>query len=98
MVKIGDIVEVFNKEYKIEKILHCEYWDNYGYDVEFIDTKGIYHHWKQNLDGGKLKRIKPQSINASNFDGGIYYDKGNKVYLNCYGGDCTDLLKKYGML
>lgn len=53
-VEIGSVVSALGIKVTIEKILYSEYWDRYGYDIEFTDTKGKYHHWKQDLDGGEL--------------------------------------------
>lgn len=30
--------------------------DCWGYDVEFTDNNGLYHHWKQNQDHGIVER------------------------------------------
>lgn len=56
--KVGDKVKVKGLEYEIAKILYQDYWergaDDDGWMIEFIDTKGNYHYWKQYLDGGEL--------------------------------------------
>lgn len=53
---IGDAVIVKNKKYYIAKILYQDYWDRFGWDIEFIDDHGGYHHWKQYADHGELIR------------------------------------------
>ena len=56
--KQGDKVRIQGRTYEISKILYQDYYergaDDDGWMIEFIDTKGGYHYWKQYLDGGKL--------------------------------------------
>ena len=52
--KVGDKVIWKSHEWTISKILFQDYWDRFGWDIEFIDANGGYHHWKQHEDGGKL--------------------------------------------
>lgn len=56
--KAGDIVKVQGREYVIQKIIYQDFWergvDDDGWMIEFIDSQGAYHYWKQYLDGGKL--------------------------------------------
>ena len=52
--KKGNIVVLGRRNYFIEKILTQSFWEGYGWDIEFVDTKGMYHHWKQYDDGGEL--------------------------------------------
>lgn len=61
----GAVVECMGIAAKIEKVLYAEHWDRYGWDIEFIDDRGHYRHWKQYEDGGRLK--KPL-INPEGFD------------------------------
>ena len=56
VAKIGDKVTACGHTYTIAKILFQGYWDRYGWDIEFIDSKGNYHHWKQEQDGGNLEK------------------------------------------
>ena len=55
-VEINDIVKVNGREYEVERVLYCEFWDRYGYDVEFIDTSGNYHHWISPLEARTGRR------------------------------------------
>lgn len=58
--RAGDIVKVNGIKYEIAEIFYQFYSergaDDDGWLIEFIDTKGNYHYWKQYLDGGKLVR------------------------------------------
>lgn len=58
--RAGDIVKVNGIKYEIAEIFYqfCSERgaDDDGWLIEFIDTKGNYHYWKQYLDGGKLVR------------------------------------------
>ena len=38
----------------IKEIKYQEWWNDYGFIVEFIDTNGNYRSWKQGSDGGKV--------------------------------------------
>lgn len=93
----GAIVACMGIRAEIDKILYAEYWDRYGWDIEFIDSKGNYRHWKQNEDGGELQRPLPKKHFIVGQTNGAYYDdEGKKHLLDYYGTDCTDLFKKYG--
>ena len=61
----GDKVTALGLTFTIDRILFCEFWgdapeypgsDWWGFDCEFVDTKGNYHHWKQNQDKGHAYR------------------------------------------
>ena len=56
--KTGDKVKCQGKLFTIAKILYQFYSkrgvDDDGWKIEFIDTDGGYHYWKQYLDGGEL--------------------------------------------
>lgn len=54
-VKVGSIVTALGHSYKIARILYSECWERDGYDIEFLDPYGGYHHWKQWDDGGYLQ-------------------------------------------
>lgn len=55
---IGNIIQLRGRLWKIEKIYSQSFWDGYGWDIEFVDTNGKYHHWKQYDDGGELIQQK----------------------------------------
>lgn len=57
-IHVGDSISALGYTFKVEKILNQEWWDRYGYDVEFLDDRGNYHHWKQGEDGGEVIRQK----------------------------------------
>lgn len=53
-IKVGDKITALGHTYEVAKILYQEYWDRDGFDCEFLDPYGGYHHWKQWDDGGKV--------------------------------------------
>lgn len=65
-IKPGDRITAFGRTFTVGEIFYQEYWgeredapagsDCWGYDIEFDDVQGRYHHWKQNQDGGYLTR------------------------------------------
>ena len=55
--KKGDKVRCMGITVTIDKILYQEFWDRYGWDIEFIDTYGNFRHWKQYDDGGLLIKM-----------------------------------------
>lgn len=75
----GDRITAHGLSFVADRILYQDYFgsradalpcsDCWGYDVEFIDTKGRYHHWKQNQDGGQVARWNGHSWQAFNVDG-----------------------------
>lgn len=83
----GDAVTAYGKTYTVDRVLYSEYWDRYGYDIEFIDPRGGYHHWKQWDDGGDLVKKGDRSATRE-----------EKKLVNYYGDDCSDIFKKYGLL
>lgn len=62
----GDRISAYGLTFTVNKILYQDYYgpreavhpcsDCWGYDIEFTDNLGNYHHWKQNQDGGFLTR------------------------------------------
>lgn len=48
----GDQIRCMGITVTIDKILHQDFWDRFGWDIELIDTAGNYRHWKQYDDGG----------------------------------------------
>lgn len=95
---VGDKVKALGFVVTIGKILYQDYWEEDGWDIEFIDSEGQYRHWKQGFDGGELLRSIPTHFVVGE-SGGKYYDEDEMLhYLDFYGGDVTDLFKKYGML
>ena len=67
-IRSGDKITALGYTFTVDKILYQDYFgeqasaprgsDWYGYDIEFLDDLGRYHHWKQNQDGGMLLRRK----------------------------------------
>lgn len=64
-LKHGDRVSALGLTCTIDVVLYQDHYgdrppapgsDCWGYDVEFTDTNGRYHHWKQNQDGGSAFR------------------------------------------
>ena len=93
---IGAKVTALGKTYEIAKVLYAEYWERDGYDIEFLDPRGGYHHWKQWDDGGEIKFQMPRYVKVGEFEGGVFYKGEEKRLVDSYGTDCTDLFRKYG--
>lgn len=68
MVEIGDHITAYGQTFKVEKIIYQSFWDRFGYDVEFLDDRGRYHHWKQAEDGGQLLKPEKKYIDAYGMD------------------------------
>lgn len=65
ILEAGDIVEYNGIRVVIKKILLQEYYNNdNGFNIEFIDTNGNHHNWKQNIDGGHVISTKGGDRNA----------------------------------
>ena len=62
----GDKISALGEKAIVDKIIYQDFFgykraaapgsDCFGFDIEFIDTKGNYRHWKQNQDGGNVAR------------------------------------------
>lgn len=52
--KVGDKIVIDGCSATIKEIYHQEFWDRFGFDIEFKDERGRYRHWKQYEDGGIL--------------------------------------------
>lgn len=50
----GDIIVCKEIIVTIKEIKYQEWWADYGFITEFIDTNGTYRSWKQGIDGGKV--------------------------------------------
>lgn len=56
---VGDVIIVSGVKVEIAEIKYQEPWQwRNAYYIEFIDTKGNYRSWKQNIDGGTVKYKK----------------------------------------
>lgn len=59
-LKPGDTITACGVSAKIATILYTDAWTGNGgkdcYDIEFLDTNGVYRSWKSWLDGGKITR------------------------------------------
>lgn len=62
----GDRITALGYTFTVDVIIFQDYFgekekagigsDCFGFDIEFTDPKGNYHHWKQNQDGGTVSR------------------------------------------
>lgn len=75
----GDKITALGLSFVVDLVLYQDYYgsrsdvsprsDCWGYDAEFIDTKGNYHHWKQNQDQGQAARWNGRAWIPYNVDG-----------------------------
>lgn len=59
--RVGDRVSAMGLTFTIAGILYQCHGESYGWDIEFKDPNGGYHHWKQESDGGELIRMEEQA-------------------------------------
>lgn len=89
-IRSGDVITSLRHSYTVNKILYQDWYgpreavppcsDCWGYDVEFIDTDGHYHHWKQNQDGGHVDMLPREPITYADIFGRsavLEYDSGS---------------------
>jgi hypothetical protein len=74
----GTVIKAQGTTATVDRVLYSEKWHD-EYDIEFIDAKGNYRHYKQWDDGGEV----------------ILPDKKKRPLVNQYGTDCTDIFAKY---
>ena len=53
-IDVGDTVIARGIKVVVGEIIYQEYYDETGYSIEFIDSRGDYRDWKQSVDGGQL--------------------------------------------
>lgn len=70
----GDIITALGLSFPVWRILYQDCCLGH-YDVEFIDTCGGYHHWKQVYDGG--------SVTRSGIPGTYFLDMYNPDQIAC---------------
>ena len=49
----GDKITAFGYTFEVDEVIYQDYYMG-NYDVEFLDTRGGYHHWKSEFDGGRV--------------------------------------------
>ena len=54
LISKGDSITALGLTFVVDKILYQSYYSLNGWDVEFLDPQGGYHHWKQEEDGGRV--------------------------------------------
>jgi hypothetical protein len=52
-VCVGDSITALGHTFEVAKIIYQDCFDG-NYDVEFLDPRGGYHHWKSEFDGGHI--------------------------------------------
>lgn len=52
-VCVGDKITALGYTFEVAKIIYQDCF-NGNYDVEFLDPRGGYHHWKSEFDGGHI--------------------------------------------
>lgn len=52
-VEIGDKITALGYTFEVAQIMYQDYYQG-CWDVEFLDPRGGYHHWKSIYDGGHV--------------------------------------------
>ena len=75
----GDRITACGCSFTVDTILYQDYYgdrtgrlpgsDCWGFDIEFKDPRGNYHHWKQNQDLGTVSRWNGRTWVPYNVDG-----------------------------
>ena len=52
-VCVGDSITALGHTFEVAQIIYQDCF-NGNYDVEFLDPRGGYHHWKSEFDGGHI--------------------------------------------
>ena len=52
-VCVGDSITALGHTFEVAQIIYQDCYDG-NYDVEFLDPRGGYHHWKSEFDGGHI--------------------------------------------
>lgn len=52
-VCVGDSITALGYTFEVAQIIYQDCYDG-NYDVEFLDPRGGYHHWKSEFDGGRI--------------------------------------------
>jgi len=49
----GDSITALGYTFEVAEIIYQDCYKG-NYDVEFLDPRGGYHHWKSEFDGGYI--------------------------------------------
>lgn len=49
----GDSITALGYTFEVAEIIYQDCYKG-NYDVEFLDPRGGYHHWKSEFDGGHI--------------------------------------------
>ena len=52
-VCVGDSITALGHTFEVAQIIYQDCYSG-NYDVEFLDPRGGYHHWKSEFDGGHI--------------------------------------------
>ena len=52
-VCVGDSITALGHTFEVAQIIYQDCYQG-NYDVEFLDPRGGYHHWKSEFDGGHI--------------------------------------------
>lgn len=58
----GDVIRVNNMSFRVDKVIHCDYFYPEGYEIDYIDVYGIRRHWRQWLEGGVIIKNSTKAV------------------------------------